>query len=189
MYTVYATLGIWAVVVLLFGITVYFVDRRRTKKRGYAKTDGISGGIAGFGFVTFLIALLFGFGTAHDNSYKLPTKTVVGSVKALVAMHSVDGIEGEFFLGCGTIDGATKYHVYVRNADGSMSPDYVYADPSVHIVEDKNLHGQGFWRVIESVRDTSVPAAKWALTDDGSVESHDEFDVPVGTVVQNFSVK
>ncbi|HEY9755066.1 MAG TPA: hypothetical protein V6C97_07895 [Oculatellaceae cyanobacterium] len=188
MYTVYTAFSIWASLVVLFAVTAFFRDRRR--KRKFDDKSSMLGALPGFAVITFIIAALGGYGQAYDRGEFLPTKTVVGSIRTLVAMRSVDSFSGSIFLGCGTVDGVTVYHLYVRNADGSMSPEQVYASPSVHIVEDKNLRGEGFWRVIQTVRDNSGPRAKWALiSDDGVVSSYNEFDVPVGTVVQEFSVK
>ncbi len=62
----------------------------------------------------------------------------------------------------------------------------------VYIKEDKNLKDVGYWRTTMSEIDVSAPIALWALdlntfARDGRVVK-EEFLVPVGTVVQTFSV-
>ena len=192
MYTIYEVMLIWLVATLtlwtIIGIRKFFKTRTQQVKGNGGKSD--EGGVfIALTVISGIIALLVGFAIGNSRGSDLPTKTVVTNVKELAAFRSSDSISGSIFLGCGYIDGIMMYNMYVRNADGSMSPDRVEADPSIRIVEDKSLKNKGYWKVIEVHHDHSVPQAKWALNDDAVVSSYYEFDVPVGTVSQNFSAK
>ena len=106
----------------------------------------------------------------------------------LVAMRSSDGVSGSFVWGTGTIGGAIVYTVYIKNGDGSMTPWRIYADANTRIIEDASLQNKGTWRRTELVRDETSPLTKWApISYRRGI--YDTITVPVGTVVQSFSVK
>lgn len=196
MYTIYEVMLIWLVAILTLwttiGIRKFFKTRTQQVKGNGGRTSKCDdrGLLIALSVISGIIALLVGYSIANSRESDLPTKTVVTNVKELAAFRSSDSISGSIFLGCGYVEGIMMYNMYVRNADGSMSPDHVEADPSIRLVEDKSLKNKGYWKVIEVRRDRSVPQAKWALADDDDVVSSSyEFDVPVGTVSQNFSAK
>jgi hypothetical protein len=192
MYTVYEVMGIWLTSVLVLWIASllhkFFKGPVKQVKQDRGRDSG-NGIFVALTVVSGIIALLVGCGIADSRGDDLPTKTVVSNVKELVAFHSENTVSGSIFLGCGYIDGMVMYNMYIRNSDGSMSPDRVDADPSIRIVEDKSLTNKGYWKTVEVRHDLSVPQAKWTLNADDVVSSHYEFDVPVGTVEHNFSAK
>jgi|GEM_PF-726386 len=141
---------------------------------------GICGGLGWF----------IGCIVAATVTMNLPAKQVVYGPAHLVAMRSSDGLSGTFIWGTGSIGSATRYNFMMVQGDGSMVPGSVSADGLVHITEDKSMVGKGTWTSVMSVPDYSVPMAAWALHSGRPPElvRHD-FRVPVGTVVQQFSVK
>ncbi len=188
MYTMYLTLCIWAAGNLLYLLVARWLDSKSRVKR--TKSSNSASAAPALAVISAIIFPIIGMAIAWQLADGLPSKTVVTSIKQLAAMRSSDRLTGSIFLGCGNIQGQPVYNIYVRNQDGSMSPDSVWVDSSTRIIEDKNLHDQGFWKVIQVVKDKSGPRANWAIVeDDGVLSSSYEFDVPVGTVIQNFSLK
>jgi hypothetical protein len=128
-------------------------------------------------------------GTCVANSILVPTHDVVSRDVKLVSMRSSDGGIGTFVWG--SSDGSyPTYHFFMQNDDGSFTPGQVPANSLVRIIEDKDLDGVGYWRTIARQADLSSPIASWALDpQDCNFVITQEFRVPVGTVVQSFSVK
>ena len=122
--------------------------------------------------------------------YMLPMKDVVYGPAKLVAMRSSDGISGTFVWGSGSIGNRTTYNFLQRMEDGSMVPGSVPADDRVHLIEDPELKDTGFWRTTFVTADTTSPLYNWAtFTRDRAYILRQEFRVPVGTVVQQFSIE
>jgi hypothetical protein len=188
MYTIFTALAIWAALNLVFLLLARYLDARRAAHVPYQCT--IVSNTPGIAIITFFVAYIVGGMIAEGIGDRLPTKTIVVSTTELAAMSSTNSVSGSFFLGCGHIDDSTVYQIYVRNADGSASPERVWAYRSTRIFEDKSLPNKGYLKEIQVVRDQSSPKANWAIVqNNGIVTSWDEFDVPSGTVVQNFSLQ
>jgi hypothetical protein len=187
MYTIFTALGIWAVLNLLFFFLARHLDARAGNKECRCT---IVSNVPGIAILSLFAAYFAGVMTSLSIGASFPTKTIVASSTELASMSSKDSVSGSFFLGCGHINDSTVYQIYVRNADGSASPDRVWADRSTRIVEDNTLNQKGYLKVIQVVRDQSGPRARWATFDSNRVvATWNEFDVPAGTVVQNFSLQ
>ncbi len=120
----------------------------------------------------------------------VPLKDVVYGPNTLVSMRSSDGISGTFILGSGSINSSPRYNFLLRMNDGSMAPDSVRANGLVRLIEDPSLQNTGFWSTTWREADKASPLYDWAIgTSDRSRIVRQEFRVPVGTVVQQFSVK
>ena len=119
-----------------------------------------------------------------------PKHEVVYGPATLVAMRTADGVSGSFVWGSGSINSRVTYNFLYRNKDGSLTPGQVIADSSVHIIEDASLQGVGCWSSTYTEADTTKAIANWGLgIHDEDQVIRQEFRVPVGTVVQSFSVK
>jgi hypothetical protein len=150
------------------------------------KFSGLACG-SGFGA---LIGLFAGaIGALIIGSF-VPKHDVVYGPATLVAMRTADGVSGSFVWGSGSINSRVTYNFLYRNKDGSLTPGQVVADSDVHIIEDASLQGVGYWSSTYSEADGSRPIANWGIAiHDSDVLTRQEFRVPVGTVVQSFSVK
>jgi hypothetical protein len=119
----------------------------------------------------------------------VPRHQVVYGPATLVSMRSSDGLSGAFLLGSGGINSEMEYNFYVRNDDGTFTPCHLPASGLVRIAEDKTLKDVGYWTTIEEEYDRSAPISAWALGIHRRTVLHEDFRVPVGTVVQGFNVK
>jgi hypothetical protein len=137
---------------------------------------------------TFVLLAIVAAITGLAVNANLPQKTVVGGPFDLAAIRSADGISGSFIYGTGSISGSVFYNVYVKNADGSMTPYQVAADSTARVVEDSGMHDRGTWMQTTVSYDYSSPWAHWAIGQDYKAY-HNVFKVPAGTVVHGFSVK
>lgn len=138
-----------------------------------------------------VIACIVGFFAALFNADRVPSKIVTDGPLTLVAVRSSDSVSGTFVWGTGTINGELVYNVYVKNADGSMTPYRIPGDNSVRIIEDPSLSNTGTWEQMVKVPDLSSEWARWTIFP--SVRRRrvagNVLKVPVGTVRQTFEVK
>lgn len=120
----------------------------------------------------------------------VPKHDVVYGPGTLVAMRSSDGVTGTFIWGSGSISSQTTYNFLQKMDDGSMVPGSVPADRLVHLIEDPDLKNVGYWRTTKREADPASPFYQWSIgAHDGDRVIRQEFRVPVGTVVQQFSIK
>jgi len=142
--------------------------------------------------VTYTLAALdLGFIVAFATIPRLMPMHVVdyGPVR-LVAMRSSDGLNGAFIWGSGSFTTRTFYHFFMRNDDGSMTPGGIEASSIVHIVEDPGLMSEGSWTTHKLEMDLSSPLANWCICHNTyAAIASQEFHVPVGTVLHNFSLQ
>jgi hypothetical protein len=173
------TIMLCAAVGLVFGIIFASRGRRSTNKYIFGT---ICCPVFGAIFGLFLAGAIIGA--------IVPMKDVVYGQGKLVAMRSTDCISGAFIWGSGNIASQTSYNFLQRLDDGSMVPRSVPADGLVRLIEDPELQNTGFWSTTWREVDMTSPLYSWSL---GTRESQrvvrQEFRVPVGTVVQQFSVK
>jgi len=119
-----------------------------------------------------------------------PVREVTSKPIELVSMRSVDGSVGTFVLGSGGVDTETSLHFYYRDTDGTMVPGSVPADDTVHITEDQNLKNVGYWDTVNLEYNVSPAFAKWLPRRPLSATPvRQEFRVPVGSVVHDFSAR
>jgi hypothetical protein len=118
----------------------------------------------------------------------VPQHQVVYGPTTLVSMRSSDGVSGTFLLGSGGINSQMEYNYYVRNDDGTFTPYHQPANGLVRITEDKTLKDVGYWTTIMKEYDQSASISAWALGLNDRTILHQDFRVPVGTVVQSFNV-
>ena len=142
----------------------------------------IIGTIAGAVVGAIIAALLI--------SYLVPMKDVVSKPIKLVAMRSSDGISGTFIWGSGAMSNRTTYNFMKLVEDGSMVPGWLPANHLVHLIEDSELKNTGSWSTTTREADKTSSLYRWALAaSDRNETVRQEFRVPVGTVVQQFSIK
>jgi len=140
---------------------------------------------AAFGVIGGIIGLFTALALAHF----VPVKTARIGAFALVSMRTANSLSGTFIWGTGSIKSATIYRVYVKNVDGSDSPYSLPADPTAAIFEDANLHDRGEWTVTQTGYDSSAPLAKWAINGANEPQIANQFHVPKGTVLNEFSAQ
>ena len=173
------TIMLCAVIGLIIAVMV--AKRGERDRIGYifdAIIGSVSGGVAGMIIAGIVIC---------DH---VPMKNVVVGPVELVAMRSSDGASGTFVWGSGSFGNQTTYNFLQRKEDGSMVPGSVPADDRVHLIEDPELKDTGFWRTTFVTADTTSPLYNWAIfTRDRAYILRQEFRVPVGTVVQQFSIE
>lgn len=120
----------------------------------------------------------------------VPKVDVVYGPGTLVAMRSSDGVSGTFVWGSGSFGNSVSYNFLQKMDDGSMSPRSVPADNLVALIEDPELKNIGYWRTTIREADKKSALYKWSIgANDGNRTIRQEFRVPVGTVVQQFSIK
>ncbi|MFA7339864.1 MAG: hypothetical protein WC028_23980 [Candidatus Obscuribacterales bacterium] len=120
----------------------------------------------------------------------VPMKNVVSKSIKLVAMRSSDGISGTFIWGSGAMSNRTTYNFMQLVEDGSMVPGWLPANHLVHLIEDAELKNTGSWCTTTREADKTSSLYRWAIGSSDRTETvRQEFRVPVGTVVQQFSVK
>lgn len=102
----------------------------------------------------------------------------------IVAMQGGNGVSGAFVLGTGNFDTFHHYTFYLKNENGSVSPQVLSADRSVQIFQDENLKETGTWQSIELICDPASSLRSWALCDSRIIRQ--ELRVPVGTVQHDF---
>lgn len=137
-------------------------------------------GVAG-AFVGMLAAFLLGT--------RVPVKTTRIGTFALVSMRTTGNLSGTFICGTGSVKTSAVYRVYVKNPDGSCTPYTLPADPSASIFEDAGSRDQGQWIVMQTSYDYSAPLAKWALNVQDEPRICNQFHVPKGTVLNDFSAQ
>ncbi len=118
-----------------------------------------------------------------------PVKQELVQSEQLVAMRTADGLSGTFVLGSGSISTQVDYLFYVQNADGSVSPRYLKAEPSVKIFQTSASPDRGEWNTYRLVVDPSWFLAGFTLRSDRPDSRTHVLIVPPGTVVQQFSAR
>jgi len=141
-----------------------------------------------YGGVGVLLGCLFSAIIAQGLGEFLPYKNVTYGPSTLAAMRSSDGLSGTFVWGSGSIGQTMRYNFYVRNDDGSLTPCSAEANSAVRIIEDPSLHDVGYWTQVRSERDRSGLFAKFTIGSGESTIVQQTFQVPKGTVVQDFSL-
>ncbi|MFA7339571.1 MAG: hypothetical protein WC028_22510 [Candidatus Obscuribacterales bacterium] len=117
-------------------------------------------------------------------------KNVVSKPIKLVAMRSSDGISGTFIWGSGAMNNRTNYNYMQLMEDGSMVPGWLPANHLVHLIEDAELKNTGTLSTTKREADKTSLLYRWAIgTSDRNETVRHDFRVPVGTVVQQFTVK
>lgn len=163
---------------LSHGIVTASFGPREIYKYAFSMIFGIS-----FGAVVGLL-------TAIIICTLVPTRDVVYGPGKLVAMQSSEGVTGTFVWGFGNIGNRTSYNFMQRMEDGSMVPASVPADGLVHLIEDPELKNVGFWSTTMREADPTSRLYDWAIgASNRTTIVRQEFRVPVGTVVQQFSIK
>lgn len=102
----------------------------------------------------------------------------------LVAIRDKDGINGQFFLGTGTLQSEQYYFYYRTNSDGSVTPDRVRAGQGVRVYEEDRADAELVeyeWRLDQSW------AWLVALRSNSDGWSY-KFYVPKGTVRAGFTM-
>ncbi len=164
---------------LAIGIICACIGERRLSKFLLGTIIGTAIG----GFVGFVVALAV-------IGEMVPMREVVYGPGTLVAMRSSDGISGTFVWGSGSVNNSISYHFLQKLNDGSMKPGSVYADDIVRLIEDPELKNIGYWRTTKIEADPTSSLYNWGLgTGLRTRVIRQEFRVPVGTVVQQFSIK
>lgn len=134
-------------------------------------------------FMSFVFAI-FSIGTCID--FCLPSKTVALQHQ-LAAMRSSGSTAGSFALGSGSVDTKLVYHVYVVNADGSLTPETIVVSSLIRIIEDASLKDVGYWTETSTTKDYPAAASKWIVRSGKTTVVGEELRVPVGAVVHSFN--
>ncbi len=136
--------------------------------------------------VNFFIVIV---GLACGNAYlhqAIPTRVVAGEEAALVALDSKEGFAGTFVWGSGEIGSTAVLEVWVKNADGSVSPYRIPKTNEVHVFQEANLQNTGSWRNFYRVEDRNSALAKWLINFREPILERTELHVPRGTVKNDF---
>ncbi|MBS2010673.1 MAG: hypothetical protein JST01_26725 [Cyanobacteria bacterium SZAS TMP-1] len=84
----------------------------------------------------------------------------------------------------GTFGFSMRYNFYVRNGNGSISPESIDAGPNVQLLEDPELKDGGTWVTVFRDVDRNSPLINWASgLDDRREILGQELRVPVGTLI------
>lgn len=123
--------------------------------------------------------------------YLVPVADVVYGPAPLVAMRSSDGTSGTFVWGSGSVGSTVNYNFLQKMDDGSLAPRSVPADYLVRLIEDPELSNIGYWRTTIREADKMSLLYNWSLNANEGRRTviRQEFRVPVGTIVQGFSIK
>jgi len=134
-------------------------------------------------FIGMLLSIFIGSQFSYTENY-------VASNITLASVRTTEGVEGAFIFGSGRIGDVERLSYFYVNKSGSLSPGSVKADERVHVVQDPSLFNEGFLRTIKRRREASLWVRCFGLFEqdrDPVVEQN--FRVPVGTVMGNFSLK
>lgn len=133
---------------------------------------------------------LLGYIVSSALSDRIPRVRKVVKTFGLAAARSSDTVGGTIisglFITTGNISGRRVYHIYRRNADGSLEPHTLVADGSVRIVEDPELNNTGIWNKVVMQCDPKHPFRRFVV--DENTGEIDELRVPVGTVTTKFEL-
>ncbi len=132
----------------------------------------------------FVLALMAG---GITNSF-VPHKLVTEGPWTLVSARSVDSLQGKIVWGNGAVNGRLTYHVYVKNADGSLTPHQIPGDGKIKIIEDPSLSDSGLWTRTWLTQDLDKPIAQWTFFGESPVLQVNEIRVPLNSVVHSFKL-
>ncbi len=139
--------------------------------------------------LTAVASILLVIGTMLVLKGYVPHR-VVSTEYELAAMRTTDGIEGSFVLGSGSVGSFMRYHVYIKNSDGSVSPNTISVYENVRIKEDQDLKNVGYWTRTVWKYDYSTFIAHWVVQlPDAETLISNELKVPAGTVVHSFAAQ
>jgi hypothetical protein len=176
MFTIISAIALW----LTFNVCYWWMCRASNGDKDSAKA---------------LVAFMSLFGVALATLAvqaclirMLPIKEVDTTFQ-LAAMRTSDSPSGTFVWGNGRVADSLYYHVLVRNADTSVSPQQIDSQASVRIVEDKSLQNEGRWTTLCNHRDYSAPLGSWVFLQEADQVCDNVFTVPVGTVIHSFSAQ
>lgn len=98
----------------------------------------------------------------------------------LVAFKDGQSVKGSFYLGCGSVQGASIYSYYTERSDGGIIQGSVYADSSIIYEQNRNDAVLEVWL-------TKTAYGKWEnFVFEHNPAVHNKFLVPKGTVVRRF---
>lgn len=168
---------------ILFALVCFLLERQATKDFCWFSAGvGALGGL----MIGTLISISVDLHIPMIKDKTLPT--------SIVAMRTKDGLSGSFVYGCGSLQGASKYTFLVKNSDGGIHPDFVWANDNVTIIEDPKLKDRGEFITLYQYPDRSHPLFYFSHCSTKTTEERLEttgyiFRVPVGSVVHQFSVE
>lgn len=134
------------------------------------------------------VNVMLAFAAMIVASELAPMKRELVETTPMVSMRSSEAIGGTFLVGYG-VESRLIYTFYVRNAEGGVAPRRVQADDRTVIFEDAKLSNQGIWKRYRVLRDDAWEYAALALPGRFGERFEHEFVVPVGSVVQQFSIR
>jgi hypothetical protein len=179
MYTIYLSVVLGA---LLCPLIIRLVGKRAWETSCGLYGNALIGALIG-GAIGFILALII-------MPHFVPLHIVRDTPIELAAVRSSDGASDVYLRGIGSSNRSMQYSFFVKNDDGSVSPDSVPAMRWVHIIEDENIKDRGTIVVSNREFDLSSPVASWALAlTNGYRFVSEEIRVPKGSVVLTFTAK
>lgn len=131
------------------------------------------------------IAAVAGIGLAALIGYLFKTHPIVKGRDALVALRDKDGVEGQFFLGSGMLEGAPYYFYYAKLPDGGFKPGKVRVSSGVRVYEDS---ADGVASLISYEWEADLGLA-WLIAIPSSTGGYSyDFHVPKGTIRTGFTM-
>lgn len=155
---------------------IYTQVQEDRKHGGWPDLGVIFATVAAGAFATCMLATLV--------SMFLQVPSVVEQKFAvdLAVIETIEKTEPIFALGPTNDDYSSYFQVYVKNADGSVTPFKISADNRLEIIEDKSLTDVGIWRQHVSTPDKTWRLYNWTLAVPTEFIHLNELRVPPGSV-------
>src|SRR3990167_4853279 len=125
------------------------------------------------------IGLAVGLAFALLVGLAVPKHWTAGEVIKLVSLRSSDGINGNFFLGTGSI-GTTQYYFYYKEAGRGYQPGKVEVADNVMVFEEKRQGGD-----LKAYTYQFVNPSLGCIAMDWQSQKY-EFVIPDGSLKKNF---
>ncbi len=172
-------LTVGLVVVICLTISWWITRRSSQYDRNALLIGGLVGVLIGFSIATLLGSMV------SSREWK------VVSTSELQNIRSVDGLQGNFFVGIGSIGPAYSYSYYEKTGENGYIPRTLTLNDQIQVVILEEDRSNG---VLISKGSTRKPAdgltwqRDWVIIDDYYVRSPNyfEFHVPKGTVSRSF---
>lgn len=129
-----------------------------------------------------VVAFCIGIGLALLIGLIIPKRWSEPETTKLVSLRGSEGINGNFFLGTGSI-GTSQYYFFYKEVGKGYQPGRIEIDDNVMVFEEERQYGEIKTYTYQFVN----PSLQW-IAMDSEIEKH-EFFIPDGSLKKDFVLK
>jgi len=174
----------WILIVLAVALGIWFGREEGSIAAGiFAFLMSFLISVAISSIISVFVVAIFGQEVVVDWEYDFSEPVEIASIR------NDSGVNGSFFLGCGSIDSVSYYIYYVKEGEDRYHRDKIKITPKVSIVEMEK-GSTDLPRIVKKISRQRfrgwifypITWSEWKYTGDA------EIFVPKGTIIQDFQL-